>query len=193
MRGFSSRLGIQLITGLILLAWPFLVWFGLTYHSLNWLLPLMVLLLLLRLYKARQAAGSMRFMVQGGLLAGIVLCSASYLLKSYQLLLFYPVTMNLVMLAIFGASLWSKMSMVERFARLHEPNLSPAGVRYTRRVTQVWCLFFIFNGSVALFTALYGDMRIWTTWNGMIAYLLMGVLMAGEWLVRGRLIKRETS
>ncbi len=40
---------------------------------------------------------------------------------------------------------------------------------------------------MALFTALYGDMRLWTaTRNGMIAYLLMGALMAGEWLVRRR-------
>ncbi len=47
------------------------------------------------------------------------------------------------------------------------------------------------NGSVALFTALHGDMRLWTAWNGVIAYLLMGSLMAGEWLVRRRLMKRE--
>ena len=34
-------------------------------------------------------------------------------------------------------------------------------------------------------------MTLWTAWNGMIAYLLIGALMGGEWLVRSRLIKRE--
>lgn len=65
-------------------------------------------------------------------------------------------------------------------------------MRYTRRVTQIWCLFFIVNGSIALLTALYGDMALWTAWNGMIAYLLIGALMAGEWLVRRRVMKRES-
>lgn len=43
-----------------------------------------------------------------------------------------------------------------------------------------------------LLTALYGDMALWTAWNGMIAYLLIGALMAGEWLVRRRVMKRES-
>lgn len=73
------------------------------------------------------------------------------------------------------------MPIVERLARLQEPDLPEKGVRYTRRVTQIWCGFFIINGGIALFTALYGDMSLWTAWNGMIAYFLMGTLMAGEW------------
>ncbi|EEW0242239.1 hypothetical protein K7B81_RS09740, partial [Escherichia coli] len=65
------------------------------------------------------------------------------------------------------------------------------GVRYTRHVTQIWCGFFIINGGIALFTALYADMSLWTAWNGMIAYLLMGTLMAGEWLLRRQVMKRD--
>ena len=65
-------------------------------------------------------------------------------------------------------------------------------MHYTRRVTQIWCAFFIFNGSVALFTALHGDMAMWTAWNGMIAYLLMGLLMGSEWLIRRRMINRDS-
>ena len=95
------------------------------------------------------------------------------------------------MLAVFGGSLWTTMPIVERLARLREPNLPPSGVRYTRVVTRVWCGFFILNGGIALFTALRGDMRLWTLWNGMIAYILMGALMATEWLVRQRRIKKE--
>jgi uncharacterized membrane protein len=95
------------------------------------------------------------------------------------------------MLCGFGGSLWSDMPLVERLARLREPRLPPEGVRYTRRVTQVWCIFFVFNGSMACLTALHGDMALWTMWNGMIAYLLIGALMAGEWLVRRRVMQRD--
>ncbi|MWT62322.1 DNA gyrase subunit B, partial [Escherichia coli] len=37
----------------------------------------------------------------------------------------------------------------------------------------------------------HADIRLWTLWNGMIAYLLMGTLMAGEWLVRQRVMKND--
>ena len=175
-----------------MLAWPFLIGLGLTHNGLHWLLPLMALVLVLRLHQARRNAGPMRYVVQCIALAGLALCAASYLLKAHQWLLLYPVVVNLVMLAVFGGSLWTTMPLVERLARIREPHLPAAAVRYTRRVTQIWCLFFIVNGSIALLTALYGDMALWTAWNGMIAYLLIGALMAGEWLVRRRVMKRES-
>ncbi len=191
MRGGRTLPVIPLLTGLMLLAWPFLIGFGLTHNSLPWLLPVMALLLLLRLRQARRNTGPMRYVVQCVALAGIALCAASYLLKTHQWLLFYPVVVNLVMLAVFGGSLWTAMPLVERLARLREPNLPPEGVRYTRRVTLVWCGFFIGNGAMALYTVLHGDMHLWTLWNGMVAYILMGTLMAAEWLVRQRVIKKE--
>ncbi|AIR61216.1 DNA gyrase subunit B [Cedecea neteri] len=184
--------GVQLLTGLLLLAWPGIIWLGLAHNSLHWLLPLMALLLFFRFRQTRRQAGPLRIVTQVVAVAGIILCAASYLLKTHQLLLFYPVVVNSVMLAVFGGSLWSSMPIVERLARLREPELPEPAVRYTRRVTQIWCLFFVANGSIALFTALHGDMALWTAWNGMIAYLLMGTLMAGEWLVRRRVIKRES-
>ncbi|EPT4024858.1 COG4648 family protein [Enterobacter roggenkampii] len=175
----------------MLLAWPFLIGFGLAHNSLQWLLPVMALVLLLRLRQAQRKPSPMRYVVQCVALAGIALCTASYLLKAHQWLLLYPVVVNLVMLAVFGGSLWTAMPLVERLARLREPNLPPEGVRYTRKVTLVWCGFFVGNGTMALFTVLHGDMHLWTLWNGMVAYILMGMLMAAEWLVRQRVIKKE--
>ena len=182
MSGIRSLPMIKLLTGLLLLAWPFVIWFGLAHNGLHWLLPLIALLLLLRLRQTRRRAGPLQAVTQIVAVVGIALCVASFLLKTHQLLLFYPVVVNAIMLAVFGGSLWSTMPIVEE-----------KGVRYTRRVTQIWCGFFIINGGIALFTALYGDMSLWTAWNGMIAYFLMGTLMAGEWLVRRQVIKRDRS
>ncbi|WP_318365856.1 hypothetical protein [Enterobacter sp.] len=192
MRRSRLRPGVQKLSVLLMLGWPFFIWFGLTHNSLHWLLPLMALLLIVRLRQIRQMTGPMRAVLQSVALAGIALCIASSLLKSHQLLLFYPLAVNLVMLCVFAGSLWTTQPLVERLARLRDPDLPAAAVRYTRRVTQVWCVFFIINGTLALLTAVHGDMQLWTAWNGLIAYLLMGTLMAGEWLVRCRVIKRET-
>ncbi|UAA05038.1 hypothetical protein KZ661_01390 [Klebsiella quasipneumoniae] len=191
MSGIRSLPVVPLLTGILLLAWPFIIWFGLAHNSLQGLLPLMALMLFLRFRQTRRRAGALSVVTQIVAVSGMTLCIASYLLKTHQLLLFYPVVVNSVMLTVFGGSLWSTMPIIERLARLREPDLPERAVRYTRRVTQIWCAFFIINGGIALFTALYGDLSLWTAWNGMISYLLMGTLMAGEWLVRQRVIKRD--
>lgn len=96
----------------------------------------------------------------------------------------YPVFMNLAMLIAFAATLARGPSMIERIARLMEPDLPDSGVRYTRKVTMVWSGFFALNGAIALWTALYAEWRVWTLYNGVIAYVAMGLLFGGEWIVR---------
>lgn len=123
MSGIRSLPMIKLLTGLLLLAWPFVIWFGLAHNGLHWLLPLMALLLLLRLRQTRRQAGPLQAVTQLVAVVGIALCVASFMLKTHQLLLFYPVVVNAVMLAVFGGSLWSAMPIVERLARLQEPDL----------------------------------------------------------------------
>jgi uncharacterized membrane protein len=103
------------------------------------------------------------------------------------LLRWYPELMNLFLLAAFGWSLIYGPPFVERFARLREPNLPPAAVRYTRVVTWVWVGFFAFNGSMSAALTLWAPLSWWTLYNGMMSYALMGMLFAGEWVFRQRL------
>ena len=98
----------------------------------------------------------------------------------------YPALINAVLLVVFAASLAFPPTAVERIARLSEPDLPPSGVAYTRRVTQVWCGFFVLNGALALATALWMSDRAWALYNGLIAYGLIGLLFGVEWLVRQR-------
>ena len=102
----------------------------------------------------------------------------------------YPVLVNAGLLASFGYTLLRPPTMIERLARLHEPDLPPHAVRYTRRVTQVWCVFFVVNGGIAAATALWASPAAWALYNGVVAYGAMGLLMAGEWLVRRRVRAR---
>ena len=94
-----------------------------------------------------------------------------------------------MMLAVFGGSLFAKQTVIERLARLQQPELPERAVRYTRRVTQVWCVFFIANGAVAALLAWLGRYGWWAVYTGVIAYVLMGILFAGEWLYRKLVLK----
>lgn len=102
----------------------------------------------------------------------------------------YPVAINAIMLFIFLSSLWQGPPVVERLARLREPDLSPHGIRYTHRVTWAWCAFFVVNGAIASWTALYADLATWSLYNGIISYILIALMFAGEWLLRRRLQRR---
>jgi uncharacterized membrane protein len=42
------------------------------------------------------------------------------------------------------------------------------------------------NGSMALITALWSSFEVWSLYNGLIAYVLMGLLFGGEYWVRQR-------
>jgi uncharacterized membrane protein len=105
--------------------------------------------------------------------------------------LWYPVAVNLALLSVFAVSLRFPPPIIERLARLREPHLDAGGVRYTRRVTQVWCVFFAANAAAAAVTAARGDRAVWAFYNGFLAYALMGALFLGEWLVRRRVRARR--
>jgi uncharacterized membrane protein len=104
---------------------------------------------------------------------------------------FYPVLINLALLATFGLSLRRAESQVFRFATLADSSIltspnRPGIERYCRKVTIAWCIFFIANGSVAAFTALFAQNWVWALYNGFIAYILMGILFACEFFARKR-------
>jgi uncharacterized membrane protein len=128
-----------------------------------------------------------RWLVVGALLLFVVTVWSNQLLP----LKLYPFLMNVLTLGLFGYSLIYPPTMVERIARITEPDLPPEGVQYTRRVTQAWCLFFVLNGSLALYTTLWTSEEVWSLYNGVIAYLMMGVMFGGEYLIRRRVRGRH--
>jgi len=176
---------LKLVVALLLIVYPAAVYFGLLRFGVATLAWLLAGAGLLRLLLAPRDRG----LWAAGLVA-LAVGAASALLRSLALLRYYPVLVNLAGLLVFGLSLRHPPTVVERLARLSEPNLSPAAVAWTRRVTQAWCAFFTANGLVALYTARYASLGTWTLYNGLIAYLLMAALFGAEYLLRQRQRRR---
>lgn len=175
---------------LLWMLFPFLVYAGLEHIEPRYLgLCLLVFLALrnrraaMRLFPAGQAVA----------IAAVAACLVGvlYVTNDERLLRLYPALVNLALLALFGYSLLRPPSMIERFARLEEPDLAPAGVRYTRRVTWLWCAFFAANGLAAAYTAWFASRAVWALYNGLIAYLLIGAMLGGERLYRHFLLADE--
>jgi uncharacterized membrane protein len=168
------------------LFYPFAIWLGQNQFEPRVLASLLVLVTATRL--PLLTAGQTRRWWLGGTLLLFALALWSNGLLPLKL---YPVLVNTAFLAVFTHSLCFPPSIAERFARLREPDLQEPAIRYTRRVTQVWCGFFALNGGVALITALWASPAVWSLYNGVVAYLLMGLLFAGEYCIRRRFKRRH--
>jgi uncharacterized membrane protein len=162
------------------LAYPVVVYLALGHVSPRWIALLLVALALARACVTRES-----FWLGAAALASL-LAAASFLGDRWGPLKLYPALVNLVMFGLFAMSLWRGPTVVERLARLRETNFPPAAIAYTRRVTQVWCGFFVVNGLIAVATALWASAAAWALYNGLLSYVAMGALMGGEWLVRRR-------
>ena len=113
-----------------------------------------------------------------------VFFSLQLLQQSTSMMYWYPVILSVVLLTVFASSLWAEQTLIERLARLKEPDLKPQGVLYTRRLTQIWCAFFIINILITSVLILLKNWHLWMVFTGVISYLLMGLLFVGEWLYR---------
>ncbi len=123
-------------------------------------------------------------------MAGFALAILSWVKHDAQWFRYYPVAVNSFFLMLFGYSLFKPPSVIERLARFKHPDLPEQGVHYTRKVTFVWCVFFLFNGFAALYTVIASTFKIWAIYNGFISYLLIGALLLGEYCFRIYRLKR---
>ncbi len=170
----------------ITLLYPLAIWFLQGKVEPRVLAGLLLIAALTRIMSLRVSRSS-RWWMLGVLFLAAIAAWANALLP----LKLYPVFVNGMMLSIFSYSLISPPSVVERLARLQEPNLPVQAVAYTRRVTQVWCVFFFINGVIAFITAVWASPALWSLYNGVIAYVMMGVLFGIEYLVRLRFKRRH--
>jgi uncharacterized membrane protein len=94
-----------------------------------------------------------------------------------------------LMAVSFGRSLRpSRVALCTQLAdKIHGP-LSTREVRYTRRVTLAWTLFFaaLTAATVALF--LFAPLRTWSVFANFYAVPLIGVMFAAEYAVRRRML-----
>jgi acyl-coenzyme A synthetase/AMP-(fatty) acid ligase/uncharacterized membrane protein len=114
---------------------------------------------------------------------------ACFFSNSPLFLKFYPVLMNAVMLASFGYTLFAPPPMIFRFAVLQNKSIKESLAEkrienYCRTVTIVWCGFFILNGGIAAWTVFSASDLLWSVYNGGISYILIGILFAGELVIR---------
>jgi len=180
-----SRIILKGLLGTLLVIYPVLVYFGLQAYGPRIVATFLFMVASARTLMHRDTTNLWLW------LAALSAAAFSGLSNSPLGLKFYPVIVSTIMLIIFCLSLYKGPSFIERLARLQDPNLPPEGITYCRKVTLIWCIFFILNAVVAFITVFSSD-KIWLLYNGLISYITMGLLLSGEIFYRKYILRQKS-
>jgi uncharacterized membrane protein len=149
-------------------------------HSVAALLMLLAPAVLLT---CRSPAGRLLASLAG---AAVVVLLAAAIEGSGQFLLYLmPVLINTTLAILFGRTLLpGRTPIITRFSILLRGKLEPRVLGYTRRVTQLWTLFFLILALVSLLLALLAPLHIWSLFANILNYLFVLLLFVGEYLFR---------
>jgi len=172
-------------TGLIFLLYPFLIYLGLHKFQPREIASLLLIAAILRLIANKYGEKK-----EGEMGMSLFWIAAAFLITIFTFvtnlkfgLYLYPPLVNLIFFTFFSISLLYPPTVIERIARRHRSKMTVKAVVYTRKITQAWCLFFLINGGISVMSIFYSE-EWWVLYNGFITYILIGLMLAGEYFIR---------
>jgi uncharacterized membrane protein len=170
----------SIIAACLFLAYPYLVYRGIA-SGMAWLAPAIFSgIYLLQSFSTR----NVKIRIYKTLIAFTLLLGAYYLQTLTAKVL--PVLIQLLLMYFFGRTLLKGKgpSFIESFVRLEFPEFPPGISEYCRQLTILWTGFFAFNAIMCVALAIWGSDFWWTLYNGVFIYLMIGVLVIGEYIYR---------
>lgn len=182
---------LKLSLGALFLAYPFIIYFGLLNFTL-WQIALVVAILAgLRAFAFKSSNSQLAKIGFYGSLVLIFFAILSMLLNQNGWLKLYPIIISLMSFIVFFSSLFSDKSMIQRFAEIREKDIDETKQLYMRQLTMIWCVFFVVNASVSAYTMFFLSFKQWTLYNGLVSYMIMGLLVIIELSYRYLVVKRR--
>ncbi|MCX7096739.1 MAG: hypothetical protein NTV43_02405 [Methylococcales bacterium] len=169
-----------IIATCLFLTYPYLVYRGIE-SGMAWIAPAIFSgVYLLQSFAAQRIAIKLYKAV-----VSVALLLGTYYLQSLTAKVL-PVLIQLMLMYFFGRTLLKGKgpSFIESFVRLQFPIFEPGISEYCRQLTILWTVFFGFNAIVGVVLANWASDFWWMLYNGVLIYLMIGVLMIGEYIFR---------
>ena len=173
----------KILDTVVFVLYPLIVVLGMHYIGIR-LTALIILLFLGRRIIGLILAdkeGTRVILYQAIAMAAIVGIAAAS--KSAFALRAAPFMISLTFITVFASSL-KTVPIIERFARLAEPNLPEEEVRYCRRLTKAWMGVLVANSILVFSAAFVEDKVLWTILVGPASYALLGSAFVVEYPYR---------
>jgi uncharacterized membrane protein len=108
------------------------------------------------------------------------------------LLLLPPVLINLLLAVVFGSTLLPGATpLITQFSRIMKGTLDAKALRYTRRVTLAWVVFFTLMTLESVLLALYAPPWVWSLFTNFLNYLFLLLFFLAEYGLRVRLFPEQ--
>jgi uncharacterized membrane protein len=175
----------KVVDVVVYLAYPLIVYFGLTHLGVR-LTALILLFFVGRRFIALMISNrstSKIVLAQAsamGLIIGVAAASGSEFALRIT-----PFAISLTFIATFAISL-KNTPIIERFARLQKPGLPGDHVAYCRSLTKFWVGILSLNSIILLAASFADDKAVWTIIVGPVSYGLFGVVFMIEYAYRKR-------
>lgn len=172
------------LTGILALTYPFLIWFSLTHWGTR-TSALLLLVLAVPVAVRRKLHQKTGIGVVFGQIVGVFLLVLLTLITEQAVFLQQlPVLISLFLFVTFVVTLYRPPPMIERYARIIDGDLSPAEQEHCRKTTYVWIGFLLANAIVAECLALFSTYENWAWYSGGVAYLFIGLIFSVEYVIR---------
>lgn len=195
------KLFLKILAILTAVLYPVIIFVTLSYYDASPRVLSIVLVFVALVYfvaHTDKARGEFLKKIQfwGMILAAGGLAVITFITEDSGYVKFYPVSINLFLLMTFGMTLIRPPNMIFRIAQMQDKTVkaSTGAERekielYCKKVTWIWISFFLFNGLTAVLTAIFATPFIWAFYNGLLSYILIGVIFIGELIFRKVVIK----
>jgi uncharacterized membrane protein len=108
------------------------------------------------------------------------------------LLLLPPVLINLLLALVFGSTLLPGATpLITQFSRIMKGHLDDKALKYTRRVTLAWVIFFALMGMESILLALYAPPLVWSLFTNFLNYFFLLLFFLVEYFLRVRLFPEQ--
>lgn len=95
----------------------------------------------------------------------------------------YPVAVNFAIFWLFFSSVFQKETIIQKFAKMTEGELSEQVRIYTKNLTYIWCVFLFIQLFLSIITCFMSD-KVWMIYNGLLSYIFLGCFFAIEYTIR---------
>jgi len=177
---------VRALAVVFFIAYPFLIFFGLSVLPPSFFGLVLLILLGLRFGVLLPEE---RLVFLPIILIFFGYAASTMYFDNAQLLLYYPAFVNFTLFIVFANSLRNEEPVLLRIVRSRGYAISDHTPKYLFWLTAVWAIFFMLNGSVSIWTSTL-SLQGWTLYNGLISYFIVAILGVGEWLFRRYYKKR---
>ena len=122
-------------------------------------------------------------------ICGILLAVLSLISNQDIFLKLYPVFMNAGVGAVFAVSLRGT-PLIQQFIQKMRYEMTPKVIKHARMATIAWVIFLAINTLISLATVFMSDL-VWTVYNGLISYCLIGLMILVEYIIHVRARRNE--